>query len=121
MANNWPTEQDLKLRLAALFNSPTRHYFPFVGTTYRFAGHKYSDRGQFTDGEGARLNGGRFTPTGGPRTLYLSLDRATAMAELGLVVRLLQHTRFRFPTPNFGSSGSLRREAIGCHVTRNTD
>ncbi len=82
MANNWPTEQALKIRLAALFNSPIWRNFPFVGTMYRFAGLKYSDRSQFTDGEGARLNGGRFTPIRGQRTLYLSLDRATAMAEL---------------------------------------
>ena len=52
------------------------------GTTYRFASRDYSDRDRFTDGEGARQFGGRFTPIGAQRTLYLSLDRATATAEL---------------------------------------
>ena len=36
----------------------------------------------FIDGEGARLCGGRFTPIGAQRTLYSSLDIATAAAEL---------------------------------------
>jgi RES domain-containing protein len=86
MATDWPGEQHLRARLAALISSPPRPAAPFVvewtGTTYRFASRDYSDRDRFTDGEGARRNGGRFTPIGGPRTLYLSLDRATATAEL---------------------------------------
>ena len=86
MANNWPSEQDLRVRLAALIGSHPRRLAPFVvewqGTTYRFASRNYADRDRFTDGEGARRNGGRFTPIGAQRTLYLSLDRATATAEL---------------------------------------
>ncbi len=86
MTNEWPTEQDLRTRLAALLGSPPRAVAPCVvewqGTTYRFASRNYADLTHFTDGEGARRNGGRFTPIGGPRTVYLSLDRATATAEL---------------------------------------
>jgi RES domain-containing protein len=52
------------------------------GTTYRFASRSYSDRDHFVDGEGARRNGGRFTPIGAHRALYLALDLATATAEL---------------------------------------
>ena len=86
MANGWPAEQDLRARLAARIGSPPRSAAPFVvewqGTAYRFASRDYADRERFTDGEGARRNGGRFTPIGAQRTLYLSLDRATATAEL---------------------------------------
>lgn len=86
MANGWPAENDLRTRLAALIGSPPRTAAPLVvewhGTTYRFASRSYADLTRFTDGEGARRNGGRFTPIGGQRTLYLSLDRATATAEL---------------------------------------
>ena len=86
MANGWLPEQHLRTRLATLIGASSQGITPFVvawqGTTYRFASRHYSDRDRFTDGEGARRNGGRFTPIGGPRTLYLSLDRATATAEL---------------------------------------
>lgn len=86
MANGWPSEQDLRARLAALIGSAGQGPAPFLvewqGTTYRFASRDYSDRDHFIDGEGARRNGGRFTPIGAQRTLYLSLDRATATAEL---------------------------------------
>lgn len=86
MADGWPSEQQLRERLAALIGSPPRRSEPLViewqGTTYRFASLNYSDRNRFTDGEGARRSGGRFTPIGAQRTLYLSLDRATATAEL---------------------------------------
>jgi RES domain-containing protein len=72
--------------LATRIGSPPKSSPPFViewqGTTYRFASRNYSDRDHFTDGEGARRNGGRFTSLGAQRTLYLSLDRATATAEL---------------------------------------
>ena len=86
MANGWPLEQHLRTQLAALFSASPRGATPFVvewiGTTYRFASRNFADRDRFTDGEGARRFGGRFNPIGGPRTLYLSLDRATATAEL---------------------------------------
>lgn len=86
MATGWPTEQQLRERLADLIGCPPRAAAPIVlewqGTTYRFASRGYSDKDRFTDGEGARRSGGRFTPIGAQRTLYLSLDRATATAEL---------------------------------------
>ncbi len=86
MANGWPSEQHLRERLAALIGFSPRGISSFVvewqGTTYRFASRDYSDRDRFTDGEGARRYGGRFTTIGAQRTLYLSLDRATATAEL---------------------------------------
>jgi RES domain-containing protein len=86
LATEWPPEQHLRARLAAWVSSSPRGLAPFVvewqGTTYRFASRQFSDRERFTDGEGARRHGGRFTPIGGPRTVYLSLDRATATAEL---------------------------------------
>lgn len=86
MADGWPTEQQLRERLAALIGSPPRAAPPVViewqGTTYRFASRNYADRERFTNGEGARRGGGRFTPIGAQRTVYLALDRATATAEL---------------------------------------
>jgi RES domain-containing protein len=86
MANGWPSEQPIRERLAALIGPVHTGSSPLVvewqGTTYRFASRNYSDRNRFTDGEGARRSGGRFTPIGAQRTLYLSLDRATATAEL---------------------------------------
>ena len=84
MPNPWPPDPDLRSRLAAI-GSPPRP--PAVGgwqgTTYRFASRDFADLAKFTDGEGARRHGGRFTPVGGHRTVYLSLDRMTATAELG--------------------------------------
>lgn len=86
MPIEWPSEQQLRRHLAALIGSPPRRAAPFVvewqGTTYRFASRHHASRDRFTDGEGARRSGGRFTPIGAQRTLYLSLDRATATAEL---------------------------------------
>ena len=86
MANGWPSEAELRTRLAALLGSPPRTRPPFViewqGTTYRLASRDYADRERFIDGEGARRAGARFTPTGAQRTLYLAGDRATAIAEL---------------------------------------
>src|SRR5258708_2760165 len=86
MSNGWPAEQHLRTQLATLIGSPPRSSAPFVvewqGTSYRFASRDYSDRDRFTDGEGARRNGGRFTPIGAQRTVSLSLARATATAEL---------------------------------------
>lgn len=85
MSDAWPAEPDLRSRLYAVFAhasgvpSPT---LPWQGATYRFASLQYADKDRFTNGEGARKSGGRFSPVGGPRTLYLSLDRATAVAEL---------------------------------------
>jgi RES domain-containing protein len=52
------------------------------GTTYRLASRAYADAEKFTDGEGARRSGARFTPIGAQKTLYLAGDRATAIAEL---------------------------------------
>jgi len=68
--------------LIALPQGSTGTVVPWSGTAFRFAGLKYADVSRFTDGEGAKKSGGRFTPTGGMRTLYLSCDRATATAEL---------------------------------------
>jgi len=86
MTNSWPAEQDLRLKLAGWIDANHRGIAPFAvewqGTTYRFASREYADLAHFTDGEGARRNGGRFTPIGAQRTVYLSLDRATATAEL---------------------------------------
>jgi RES domain-containing protein len=83
MSNPWPPEQELRARLAALLSAARPPgVVEWRGATYRFAALGFADRDRFTDGEGARRNGGRFTPLGGPRTVYLSLDRATATAEL---------------------------------------
>jgi RES domain-containing protein len=79
VSSEFPAEQQWKTRLAELRGSIV---VPWSGTTYRFASREFSDRRHFTDGEGARRNGGRFTAIGAQRTLYLSLDRATATAEL---------------------------------------
>ncbi len=81
----WPTEQELRTRLYQIhsgnlvFPNSITHW---QGTTYRFASLRYADRESFTNGEGARRSGGRFSPIGGPRTVYLSLDTSTATAEL---------------------------------------
>lgn len=86
MSKPWLPEQDLRSRLAALRGVTSRSIPPCVtewqGTTYRFASRDFADRDRFTSGEGARRHGGRFTPIGAHRTLYLSTDRATATAEL---------------------------------------
>lgn len=87
MPNEWPDEDDLRSRLRALAGrtaAPELHgdVLTWQGVTYRFAALQFADRDNFTNGEGARRSGGRFTPIGGPRTVYLSLDRATATAEL---------------------------------------
>ncbi len=86
MDNNWPTTQDMRNRLAYLIGSPPKVNPPIVvdwqGTTYRFATRNFSSLEHFTDGEGARRCGGRFTPIGAQRTLYSSMDIATAAAEL---------------------------------------
>src|ERR1700736_3109706 len=86
MSGSWPAENDLRSRLLELIGSSVASPKPGViewqGTTYRFASLQYADKDNFTNGEGARKYGGRFTPVGGPRTLYLSLDRTTAVAEL---------------------------------------
>ena len=87
MPFEWPDENDLRSRLHALAGrtaAPELHgnILPWQGVTYRFAAMQFADRVNFTNGEGARRAGGRFTPIGGPRTVYLSLDRATATAEL---------------------------------------
>ncbi len=86
MSNHWPTAQDLRTRLVHLIGSPPKVNSPIVvdwqGTTYRFAQRNFSGPKHFTDGEGARRCGGRFTPIGAQRTLYSSLDIVTASAEL---------------------------------------
>ena len=86
MPSVWPSEAELRSRLAALIGSPPKSRPPIVvewqGTTYRFASREYASRENFTDGVGARRAGGRFTPIGAQRTVYLSLDRTTATAEL---------------------------------------
>ncbi len=87
MPTVWPDERELEARLHALAErtaAPELHAAvqPWQGVTYRFASLQFADRENFTNGEGARRVGGRFTPVGGPRTVYLSLDRATATAEL---------------------------------------
>src|SRR3954462_9450475 len=79
----WPSEQELRARLLALLATPRPPFVqPWQGITFRYASRDFADRHRFVDGEGSRRFGGRFTPTGGPRTLYLALDRATATAEL---------------------------------------
>ncbi len=86
MEIGWLPEATLKSQLAKLAEVARQNPLPFVrdwqGTGFRFSSIDYADREKFTDGEGARRHGGRFTPIGGPRTLYLSLDRPTATAEL---------------------------------------
>lgn len=83
MADGWPPEQVLRTQLSTFIGKSSGSFvIKWQGTTYRFASRSYAERDRFTDGEGARRNGGRFTPIGGPRTVYLALDRATATAEL---------------------------------------
>lgn len=86
MKSSWPSDSELRKRLSQLIGFPRRKNAPFIidwkGTTYRFAAKDFADRERFTDGEGARRNGGRFTPIGSHRTVYLSKDRSTATAEL---------------------------------------
>jgi RES domain-containing protein len=85
MSDVWPCEQDLRTRLQVVVSEVAAvrpHVVSWQGTTYRFASLEYADKHTFTNGAGARRSGGRFSPIGGPRTVYLSLDRATATAEL---------------------------------------
>lgn len=81
--DDWPSEEQLRERLMTLAASPAAPcVVEWSGTAYRFAGRAFASLDHFTDGEGARRNGRRFTPVGGPRTVYLALDRTTAVAEL---------------------------------------
>ena len=82
MANPWPTNQNMENRLASLPSVVLPIVPEWNGKTYRFAQLKYSSQEKFTNGEGARQHGGRFTPIGAQRTLYSSLDIPTADAEL---------------------------------------
>lgn len=84
MGNEWPSEPQLRDRLALLLGPPpcAPAVAEWQGTAFRFASRAYADLTRFTDGEGARKHGGRFTPKGGPRTLYLAQDARTATTEL---------------------------------------
>ncbi len=96
----WPTEQELRDRLRALLGGLTAPRSPHVGewqhAGYRFAPRAFATLDHFTSGEGARLAGGRFTPRGGPRTVYLAADIQTAAAEVAYY-----HTLFGVPDTAF--------------------
>lgn len=82
----WPTEQELRDRLRLLFGTLSEPRSALViewqGRAFRFASRRYATRQTFTTGEGARRNGGRYTPQGGARTVYLGTSRETALAEM---------------------------------------
>lgn len=86
MSAVWPTEQELRDRLRALLGPAAAARPPAVaewhGTGFRLAGRKFASPPDFVSGAGARINGGRFTPRGGPAAVYLALDELTAVAEL---------------------------------------
>lgn len=86
MTNPWPDEATLRTRLVSILSRPTtleaNLAVAWSGIAYRFASRRYADVTRFTDGEGARRYGGRFTPVGSARTLYLATDPQTATAEL---------------------------------------
>jgi RES domain-containing protein len=54
----------------------------FAGVGFRFAAVNYADSVNFINGLGASKYGGRFTPISGAPTVYLALDKITAVAEL---------------------------------------
>ena len=87
MKQVWPPSELIQIKLEAIRNDPAllmRHTIEIQATCFRFASLDYSNSIQFTDGQGARINGGRFNPrSGGPATLYLALDLETAAAEVG--------------------------------------
>lgn len=86
MTTPWPPEADLRDRLLAVLGGPGQprppHVIEWQDTAFRFSELKYAARSDFTTGEGARRHGGRFTPCGGPCTVYLSLEPETAAGEL---------------------------------------
>jgi len=59
----------------------------FSGTGYRFVALRYADPERALSGEGAARYGGRYNPVG-VRTVYLSEDARTAVAETGYGVSL---------------------------------
>ena len=86
MPPEWPNEQELREKLRAMRGTsvapPSALVTEWQGAGFRFATLEYADRENFTSGQGARRNGGRFTPQGGTRTLYLATDPETATAEM---------------------------------------
>jgi RES domain-containing protein len=53
----------------------------WVGTAYRVTSVMRSNEEDLVSGEGSRIWGARWNPPGSFRTVYLSLDHSTAMAE----------------------------------------
>ncbi|MGL6073104.1 MAG: RES family NAD+ phosphorylase [Fimbriiglobus sp.] len=51
-------------------------------TAVRFGAEKYSSRDEFLSGLGASIHGARFTLLNGPRTVYLSEEPETSVAEV---------------------------------------
>jgi RES domain-containing protein len=55
---------------------------PFSGELYRFCSRRYANLNDAISGFGSQLRGGRFNPPRSFRIVYLSIDRATAEAEI---------------------------------------
>lgn len=90
MPITWPPADLLEKRLREIFPDNPGGAPPsdppcvveWQGAAFRSATQRYASEETFTDGEGARRNGGRFTPRGSFATVYLSVDERTAAAEL---------------------------------------
>ena len=85
MASGWPPERFVGRQLDEMISgvgSGDSHVISLSAAVYRFCSIKYADRDHFTNGEGAVKLGGRFTPIGGPRTVYSSREIPTAAAEV---------------------------------------
>jgi len=87
---------------------------------FRFAHPKYADIANFTSGLGAKLNGGRWTPPGGPLTLYaascpvlaaketFALTRAAGFTPRELLPRVVKAIEVRIGRVLDLSDGSIR-------------
>ena len=107
MDADWPNEQALTVTLRAMLGHGGYAQPPHVITLRRWVGVrsadlKYNGDTEILSGLGAQIHGGRFTPRGGARTLYLADSVTTAEAEV-------EHARqFYAPPPSGFRSPATR-------------
>jgi len=82
--------------LALLETTCLRQAVDWQGAGFRFASRAFASDVHFVDGRGASLHGGRYTPKGGPATLYLAVDPVTAVEEV-----MYYHRRFNVSLTEF--------------------
>ena len=99
MDADWPNEQALSVTLQDMLGHGSPAQPPHVIAVRKWIGvrsadPKYGGDAEILSGLGAQIHGGRFTPRGGARTLYLAGSETTAEAEV-------EHVRqFYAPPPS---------------------